>query len=70
MDAYELRIRQTIRNLMEEKKKSADEISATIPVSTATFYRRMSHPSEFTVYELRKIARNLGTTVAEITAGI
>ena len=44
MDAYELRIRQTIRNLMEEKKKSADEISATIPVSTATFYRRMSIP--------------------------
>lgn len=69
MEQYELKVRQAIKNAMEAKQKSADEISSAIPISTATFYRRLRHPAEFTLYELRKIARNLGTTVAEITAG-
>ena len=46
------------------------EMAAAMQMSVKTFYRRLAHPDEFSLGELRIAAKKLKTTVGALAEGL
>lgn len=55
-------VEDNIRAISAQKRKTADEMAASLCFSRKTWYNRMNNPGTFTLYEIVAISRILGTT--------
>lgn len=51
---------------MPRLKQSKEQLAKRTDISLATLYNRLNDPETFHLYELRRIARLLHTTVEEL----